>query len=42
MFYQWLQWQAEARPFSKYLFGAMNEWTTELMLINPKERRGEV
>jgi hypothetical protein len=35
MFWYWIQWQAEARPFSKYLFGGMYDETTELLLYNP-------
>jgi len=32
MFYLWIQWQAHATPFSKYLFGGMTEITVELLL----------
>jgi len=39
MFYSWIEWQAHATPFSKYLFGGMNNVTTELLLINPKEEK---
>jgi len=39
MFYYWIEWQAHATPFSKYLFGGMNNVTTELLLINPKEEK---
>ena len=37
MFYLWIEWQTEATPFSKYLFGGMNDVTTELLLTKPKK-----
>jgi len=32
MWYNWIRWQAESLPFSKFLFGGMNDLTTELLL----------
>jgi len=41
MFYYWIEWQAHSLPFSRYLFGGMNQVTTELLLINPREKEIE-
>jgi len=41
MFYHWVNWQAHATPFSKYLFGGMYDETVALLLHKPKKKEEE-